>query len=433
MRRALSLSVRGQSSAPGSLRCLAAEASGAAGGQAETAQTAETGAGAPREGVGRGRGRATSALLQRVLATPTTAASSAASSTSRVDAGAASSLQRPQQRTRRVQVTPAGAERAAQSEAAGAAGAPVQAAPAPLSGPARVFTSRKQAQTPVAAAPESGASRSAESRPRLRRDPVTGDLVREGSESALDATPGLGLVKQRERSRRMDDASVFSALGSGARGRTGQQAQSQQPRRTQSAPPTRSSSSRRPGERKQSRLPPMPVKTAEMIADERAIQQRKAMEYFTDLAFDVELDVTHAGMLPQHWHEMPSSRMPSAQEAAAALQENTEWLRPMVEAPTDAAWARLTRAAVLSYETYLRAEAKDRRKRGMSDLPHGAAEDAALAEQVHKAEASLPAEVRPFAQKALLTLQHNPRWSFQAKDRALKFMATQLAQVSQTQ
>jgi len=177
----------------------------------------------------------------------------------------------------------------------------------------------------------------------------------------------------------------------------------------------------------------MPVKTAEMIADERAIQQRKAMEYFTDLAFDVELDVTHAGMLPQHWHEMPSSRMPSAQEAAAALQENTEWLRPMVEAPTDAAWARLTRAAVRSYETYLRAEAKDRRKRGMSDLPHGAAEDAALAVQVHKAEASLPAEVRPFAQKALLTLQHNPRWSFQAKDRALKFMATQLAQVSQTQ
>ena len=159
-----------------------------------------------------------------------------------------------------------------------------------------------------------------------------------------------------------------------------------------------------------------------MIADEQALAAAAQLELFSQLALDVELDVGHAGSTPQHWHQLPATRVPSSQDAAAMLQANAAVLQALCGASPDS-WDDLTRGALRNYDHHLRKEAKDRRKRGMSELPHGAAEDVALGQLVQEVAAP---EAQAFAHKALLTLQHNPRWSFAAKERALRYMSQQL-------
>ena len=315
-----------------------------------------------------------------------------------------------------------------------------EAARAPPNGVPRVFASRRVAQQtsaqPAAATP--APPRPADGRPRLRRDPVTGDLSRQPVEGATaGAAPDLahlGLVKQRERSRRMEDGSMFASLRVAPRvwlSREGQQqaaAGGAAPgRRASSAPPPGGPrgqmGSRRSGERGSCRpVIPRP-RTAEMIADERALEAAAKLELFSQLALDVELDVSHSASAPEHWHQLPATRVPTTQDAAAMMQANSAVLQALVGASPDEAWDDLARAALRNYDLHLRREAKDRRKRGMSELPHGAAEDAALGLLVQ--DVTDP-EAGAFAHKALLTLQHNPRWSFAAKERALRYMGQQL-------
>jgi hypothetical protein len=91
----------------------------------------------------------------------------------------------------------------------------------------------------------------------------------------------------------------------------------------------------------------------------------------------------------------------------------------------DAEWAAITQLA-MSDAAALQASMRRRRlARGGSGLAHAQAEDEALAARLAGAGVG-EGEGRAFADLALRTLLHNPRWSFAAKARALDFAAQRL-------
>jgi hypothetical protein len=415
--------------APGSLRAWSTEAAGGAAGEGRqdadaglpprgrgrgAPLDAPPGAGAPR--ASRGRGRAESGgLLSRVLGD---AAASAGGGASRA----------------------AGETRARSAPPPGAL-APPPPPRAPREGPPREFTSRRVAASPTGQPPQQagrpawregggmrarsppggalgGAAGRGACRPHARLRRCRGErrsrprfLRRRMSDRALTppapladadtARPDGGAAPERRRSRWQAEAAEFTA-------------------RRESGPGARAPSAQRPRGSSPAGREAMEAAARARVARHRA-PRRAAADFdeagvaaFVQMALDTHLDTSDVGHAPQLWDAAPQLAPEQLLQAAGAE------MRSLAGVADDAEWAALCAEALDEWRVLEAAQRAARLKAGGSDLPHVAAEDAALAALAAGAAGGAGGA---FAAKACATLTHNPRWGFAAKQRALSLIA----------
>jgi hypothetical protein len=265
-----------------------------------------------------------------------------------------------------------------------------------------VFASRRLSSPEARAAAEEAETR------RLRRESASAADAQRPAPSAESAGR---LQSPRERSSRHKlDLSLSPLFGRRA---PQTQAQVAQPRAERAPRELRTRAADREPASSRFRRPSAPPAEESLELPE--------LRHMLELGLDSNLDTSDVASCPLRWSELSS--VPSA---AQLLQSHSAELRAMSGVESEEEWALLLAQAARGWEAF---QKRERRRQmilhGASLLPHAQAEEEALGGVL--LAAGLQGGRRTFAESALMSLSHNPGWSYAAKARAASLLAQRLS------